>query len=216
MARSQDNQTDASEDIRTPAQGAAGADKVLPADPKADPRALGAPMPATAKGPGVAFAGPEWMPMTQADRARLQALRDKDALTDSEQAEFDGLSGREAFDANRPEQKPMAVEDYDRLRLLRSRAANPQLPNLSEDEEGEMQTLSLVESEAAGHVTPPARESVDDIHPHLQLSDELLAAIEHIVSLIPALRGLSPRLTWLRTRIDEMKGPVPEDQKKVA
>ena len=123
MARSQDDKTDAPEDIRTPAQGTAGADKVLPVDPKADPRALGAPMPSTAKVPGVAFAGPEWMPMTQADRARLQTLRDKDALTDSEQAELDGLEARTAFDANRPEQKPMAVEDYDRLRLLRSRAS---------------------------------------------------------------------------------------------
>ena len=99
---------------------------------------------------------------------------------------------------------PVAPDDAERLRELRiAQAAG----TMTDEDKAEIATLSLAESDAAGHPAPVEMADEPAIDGPLALHGEVLALFEHMVEVIPALRSMEPMLRRLRARYDGMVNP---------
>jgi len=99
---------------------------------------------------------------------------------------------------------PAAPDDAARLRSLRLAQAADML---TDDEKAELATLSLAESEAAGHPAPVEVANAPAIDGPLGLHGDVVALLEHMVEVIPALRSMEPMLRRLRARYDALVNP---------
>jgi len=186
-----------------------------------DDRPADAPKPADRSNPPGAGA-PSPGALTADEQGRLRELNAKGHFTDEEKAELDALQARNvpqsAAVTDRiqrdlsPDRAPaplvdMPKDDANRLRDLR--VAN-ELGRLSDGERAEMGTLSMAESEAAGHVmSPDSPETEDD---GSWVIDELLGMIEAMVDLTPAYRNIGLRVRTMRARLEEARHPAQDDE----
>jgi len=192
-----------------------------------DDRPTDAPKPADRSNPPGAGA-PSPGALTADEQGRLRELRAKPEAERSpdEKTELAGLEARNvpqpAAVTDRiqrdlsPDRAPaplvdMPKDDANRLRDLR--VAN-ELGRLSDGERAEMGTLSMAESEAAGHVmSPDSPETEDD---GSWVIDELLGMIEAMVDLTPAYRNIGLRVRTMRARLEEARHPTPGDEAEAA
>ena len=99
---------------------------------------------------------------------------------------------------------PGRARKKDRLRELRiAQAAG----TLTDEDKAEIATLSLAESDAAGHPAPVEMADEPAVDGPMALHGEVLALFEHMVEVIPALRSMEPMLRRLRARYDGMVNP---------
>ena len=103
-----------------------------------------------------------------------------------------------------PPDQGMPEENKDRLRELRiAQAAG----TMTDEDKAEIATLSLAESDAAGHPAPVEMADEPVIDGPLALHGDVVALFEHMVEVIPALRSMEPMLRRLRARYDGMVNP---------
>lgn len=99
---------------------------------------------------------------------------------------------------------PLSPEEVARAQQLRAvQATGATLP---EADKAELDTLAMKESEAAGH---PAPQEVtgEPLSPFDLLVNDIVAALQHIADVIPAVHGLGNLVTRMRDRLGEIRSP---------